>query len=260
MRATTLIMVCVCLMAIPAEAKIRHGSRRNNHQSMQGDQGANLRLDNNASDNANNYLPKETARDAPRDNNSAEAVWWRCPKCGQSCAEWQANTLPNYWTCPSCGEKFYDAESKSPRSSGRGTRRAAAPDRDRGVAMSGTEARVIAAVNKYRDGYGLAPLKADPALMLVGRNAAPYFSHVINGKWCWTRAHEAGFPGWATDDIAEGYESPEDAVQGWATSDGHAHQMRGDFNMNGAWRNYHFNRIGVGISGRKYIAVFGRRD
>ena len=34
--------------------------------------------------------------------------------------------------------------------------------------------------------------------------------------------------------------------------------MRGYFNMNGKWCNYKFNRIGVGICGRKYIAVFGR--
>ena len=27
--------------------------------------------------------------------------------------------------------------------------------------------------------------------------------------------------------------SPEEAVEGWSTSDGHAHQMRGDFKMNG---------------------------
>ena len=116
------------------------------------------------------------------------------------------------------------------------------------------------AVNAYREKKGLEPLTVDPILMKVGRHAAPYFSHCINGKWCWTRAHEAGFAGWATDDIANGYESPEDAVEGWATSDGHARQMRGYFKMNGQWCNYKFNRIGVGISGRKYIAVFGRSD
>jgi len=120
--------------------------------------------------------------------------------------------------------------------------------------------RFVLAVNQYRAGKGLEPLIVDPILMKVAQNAAPYFSHQINGKWCWTRAHEAGFPGWATDDIANGYESPEDAVAGWATSDGHAHQMRGDFNMNGEWKDYKFNRIGVGISGRKYIAVFGHSD
>lgn len=128
------------------------------------------------------------------------------------------------------------------------------------VRLSGNEERLVKAVNAYRKKKGLEPLTVDPVLMKVGRHAAPYFSHNINGKWCWHRAQEAGFPGWATDDIANGYESPEDAVQGWSTSDGHAHQMRGDFKMNGQWRNYKFDRIGVGISGRKYIAVFGRSD
>lgn len=126
--------------------------------------------------------------------------------------------------------------------------------------LSEKEQRLLKAVNAYRDKKGLEPLKVDPTLMKVARNAAPHFSHCINGKWCWDRAHEAGFPGWASDDLAMGYESPEEAVDGWATSDGHAHQMRGDFKMNGQWRNYKFNRIGVGISGRKYIAVFGHAD
>ena len=128
------------------------------------------------------------------------------------------------------------------------------------VRLSQSERRLVEAVNVYRAEYGLEPLTVDPILMKVGRNAAPYYSHCINGKWCWHRAHEAGFRGWATDDIANGYNSPEDAVEGWSSSEGHAHQMRGDFNMNGQWRNYKFNRIGVGISGRKYIAVFGRSN
>jgi uncharacterized protein YkwD len=129
-----------------------------------------------------------------------------------------------------------------------------------GVSISRDEDRLVKAVNAYRAKRGLEPLTVDARLMKVARHAAPYFNHNINGKWCWTRAHEAGFPGWASDDIANGYESPEEAVDGWASSDGHAHQMRGDFNMNGKWQNYHFNRIGVGISGRKYIAVFGRSN
>jgi uncharacterized protein YkwD len=128
------------------------------------------------------------------------------------------------------------------------------------VRLSKCEDRLVKAVNAYRAKKGLEPLTVDPILMKVGRNAAPYFSHCIHGKWCWTRAHEAGFSGWATDDIANGYESPEDAVEGWSTSDGHARQMRGYFNMNGKWCNYKFNRIGVGICCRKYIAVFGRCD
>lgn len=116
------------------------------------------------------------------------------------------------------------------------------------------------AVNDYRDEEGLPPLSVDPALMRVARRAAPCFSHVVDGKWCWHRARQAGFAGWASDNIANGHPTPDDAVEGWAMSHGHAMQMRGYFNMNGRWCNYKFNRIGVGVCGRKYIAVFGRHD
>jgi uncharacterized protein YkwD len=126
------------------------------------------------------------------------------------------------------------------------------------VRLSACEERLVKAVNTYRAKHGLEPLTVDPALMKVARRSAPYYSHCIRGKWCWHRARECGFRGWATDNIANGYETPQEAVQGWATSDGHARQMRGYFKMNGRWCNYKFNRIGVGICGRKYIAVFGR--
>jgi uncharacterized protein YkwD len=133
-------------------------------------------------------------------------------------------------------------------------------DGKRSVRLTKAELRLVKAVNEYRDKKGLSPLSVDARLMRVARHAAPHFSHRINGKWCWHRAREAGFSGWATDDIANGYPTPEDAVVGWSTSHGHAMQMRGFFNMNGRWRNYRFNRIGVGVCGRKYIAVFGRDE
>jgi uncharacterized protein YkwD len=128
------------------------------------------------------------------------------------------------------------------------------------IRLTSQERRLVEAVNEYRDDRGLPPLAVDPTLMRVARRSAPHFSHCINGKWCWHRAREAGFRGWATDNLANGYPTPEDAVQGWATSRGHAMQMRGRFKMNGQWRDYRFNRIGVGVAGRKYIAVFGRDD
>lgn len=128
------------------------------------------------------------------------------------------------------------------------------------IRLTEREHRLVSAVNTYRQERGLAPLSVDPTLMHVARHAAPHFSHCIGGKWCWHRAREAGFRGWASDNIANGYPTPEEAVDGWATSHGHAMQMRGRFKMNGQWRDYRFNRIGVGISGRKYIAVFGRDD
>jgi uncharacterized protein YkwD len=126
--------------------------------------------------------------------------------------------------------------------------------------LSQSELRMVEAVNAYRAEYGLEPLRVNADLMRVARRAAPHFDHVVDGQWCWERAKQAGFNGWATDNIAEGYETPEDAVRGWAASRGHSRQMRGYFRMNDRWQNYRFNRIGVGISGRKYIAVFGRDE
>jgi uncharacterized protein YkwD len=137
---------------------------------------------------------------------------------------------------------------------------AAARQNNSSVRLTRHERQLVDAVNEYRDDRGLPPLSVDPVLMRVARRSAPHFSHCIHGKWCWHRAREAGFSGWATDNIADGYPTPEDAVQGWATSPGHARQMRGGFKMNGRWRDYRFNRIGVGVCGRRYIAVFGRDD
>jgi uncharacterized protein YkwD len=95
------------------------------------------------------------------------------------------------------------------------------------VQLTEKEHRLVNAVNEYRERRGLPPLKVDPILMREARHAAPHYSHVINGKWCWHRCKARGFRGWY-------------------------------FKMNGRWVNYDFDHIGVGISGRKYIAIFGR--
>jgi uncharacterized protein YkwD len=128
------------------------------------------------------------------------------------------------------------------------------------IHLTNKEQRLVNAVNEYREQRGLEPLEVDPVLMREARHAAPHYSHCINGKWCWHRCRQRGFRGWATDNIANGYATSEGAVEGWASSNGHARQMRGYFKMNGRWCNYRFNRIGVGISGRKYIAIFGRES
>ena len=63
-----------------------------------------------------------------------------------------------------------------------------------------------------------------------------------------------------------GYPTPEDAVNGWADEDhdrdpaGHNYQMRGLAHVNGRWVDEGYNRIGVGIVGRNYIAIFGRHN
>jgi len=169
-----------------------------------------------------------------------------------------ASAMLAVWMCIVSGGLLLAAEKKTP------AKVKVAPAIEKigakpAVQLSEKEQRLVNAVNEYREDRGLKPLKVDPILMSEARHAAPHFSHTINGKWCWHRCKQRGFQGWATDDIANGYPTPEDAVQGWSTSDGHARQMRGYFRMNGRWENYKFDRIGVGISGRKYIAIFGRQ-
>lgn len=140
---------------------------------------------------------------------------------------------------------------------------------------SSSEERMIAAVNRYRARYKLPPLKADPVLMRVARKRVPYvdarrsagcpgYNHNACGKWSRQHATSAGFSGPATDNLAMGYETPEGAVDGWAREDrdrnpaGHNYQMRGLSKVNGRWIDEGYNRIGVSIRGRNYIAIFGR--
>jgi hypothetical protein len=156
---------------------------------------------------------------------------------------------------------------------------------DHGNAKSGVSAkcppsaehRLVAAVNKYRARYKLPPLQADPVLMRVARQRAPFvdarrsascpgYNHHACGKWSRQHARSAGFSGPATDNLAMGYETPEDAVRGWADEDrdrdpaGHNYQMRGLSKVNGRWIDEGYNRVGVGIRGRNYIAIFGRQN
>jgi uncharacterized protein YkwD len=137
------------------------------------------------------------------------------------------------------------------------------------------EHRLINAVNRYRARYKLSPLSSDPTLMHIARQRVPFvsagrsagargYNHHACGRWCRQHAREAGFGGPATDNLAMGYETPEGAVDGWASEDsdrdpaGHNYQMRGLAKINGRWVDEGYNRIGVAIRGRNYIAIFGR--
>ncbi len=139
------------------------------------------------------------------------------------------------------------------------------------------EQRLVEAVNVYRSRYKLPPLKVDHTLMSVARERVPFvdqrkgagsmgYNHMACRKWCRDHARSAGFPGPATDNLAMGHESPEDAVKGWGDEDrdrnpaGHNLQMRGQAKINGRWVNERYDRIGVAISGRNYIAIFGRAN
>src|SRR5919106_1685120 len=84
----------------------------------------------------------------------------------------------------------------------------AQPADEKELKLSQVEHRLVKAVNAHRAKHRLAPLAVDPVLMRVARRSAPHYSHVIDGKWCWHRTRQAGFGGWATDDIANGYLTP----------------------------------------------------
>ena len=108
------------------------------------------------------------------------------------------------------------------------------------VAASGVNERMIAAINRYRESFGLPALREDPVLMQVGP---------------------------ASDNLCQGAATPEEAVlDGWGGEDreknpaGHNYQMRGLMNINGRWVDQRFDSVGVAVVGRNFIAIFGRRD
>jgi uncharacterized protein YkwD len=143
--------------------------------------------------------------------------------------------------------------------------------------VSTSEQRLVDAVNGYRARYKLPPLEVDHTLMDVARHRVPFvdsrksagtsgYNHNACGQWSRDHAHRAGFSGPATDNLAMGHESPEDAVRGWGDEDGdrdpagHNFQMRGKAKINGRWVDERYDRIGVAIRGRNYIAIFGRAN
>ncbi len=145
------------------------------------------------------------------------------------------------------------------------------------TSTSSHEQRLVQAVNVYRARYKLPPLEVDHTLMSVARERVPFvdqrkgagsmgYNHMACRMWSRDHARRAGFTGPATDNLAMGHESPEDAVYGWADEDGdrdpagHNLQMRGQAKINSRWVDERYDRIGVAISGRNYIAIFGRAN
>lgn len=135
------------------------------------------------------------------------------------------------------------------------------------AAASGVNERMIAAINRYRESFGLPALREDPVLMQVAQARAPYYDHHALGQWSWEHCHRSGFVGPASDNLCQGAATPEEAVlDGWGGEDreknpaGHNYQMRGYMNINGRWVDQRFDSVGVAVAGRNFIAIFGRRD
>lgn len=124
------------------------------------------------------------------------------------------------------------------------------------------EQRMVNEINEYRARYNLPPLRPDPFLCNVAQTRVAYFHHKHpRYGWVWEHAHKRGYPGHkhCTDNLCQGDISPEDAVDGWATSSvGHNMQMRGYRKINGKWHNFHPTKVGVAVKGRNYIAIFGQ--
>jgi hypothetical protein len=136
--------------------------------------------------------------------------------------------------------------------------------------VSGVEVRMAKSINAYRYDRELRACLIDPVLMEVARARVSIFAH-NHPRFGWVNRHarSAGFDGFATDNLAQGYPTPEDAVgdsvSGWGDerrghSVGHDMQMKGYAKINGRWINKHFDRLGVAQLGRNYIAIFGRLD
>lgn len=98
------------------------------------------------------------------------------------------------------------------------------------------------------------PVEMDPYLRCASRlhslNMADQniLAHELDGQDPTDRAREAGYSGWATENIAQGYPTPEDVVEGWLSSaDGHCENML----------DPNHNDIGVGYYNGWWTQKFG---
>lgn len=104
------------------------------------------------------------------------------------------------------------------------------------------EEQVVALVNQERAKENLPPLTmTEPLKMVAGiraKETSEVFSHTRpNGTRCFTILDEYEIPyGWAGENIAYGYPTPESVVNGWMNSSGHRANIL----------NSNFNHIGVG--------------
>lgn len=120
---------------------------------------------------------------------------------------------------------------------------------------SSYEDEVIKLVNEQRANYGLSPLSKDNGASKVARVRAKEivksFSHTRpNGSSCFTAASELGVTyRSAGENIAFGYSSPKQVVNGWMNSEGHRKNIL----------SASFTKIGVGCyesSGVLYWSQF----
>ena len=104
------------------------------------------------------------------------------------------------------------------------------------------ENEVLRLVNVERERYGLGKLSADEGAVQVAhvraKELVQSFSHTRpNGTSCFTAADESGVTYRAAgENIAYGYSTPEQVVQGWMNSEGHRKNILSSS----------FSKIGIG--------------
>lgn len=125
--------------------------------------------------------------------------------------------------------------------------------------VTAEEWKILSAFNAYREQRRLPRLLVHPTLLRMARERVDVFhhNHPRHG-WAWEHARRLGWRGPATDNLAQGYQHGVDAVDGWASSNGHAMQMRGYMKINGRWVNQHFDYVGAARRGNTYVLVLGR--
>ena len=118
--------------------------------------------------------------------------------------------------------------------------------------------QVLQIVNQERKNAGRKPVRLNPYLNAAALAHSEdmknndFFSHTgSDGSSFGQRAQRAGYEGSPRgENIAWGYSSPSDVMQGWMTSPGHRNNILG---------NGH-NEMGIAKVGRYWTQVFGRGD
>ena len=130
-----------------------------------------------------------------------------------------------------------------------------APPPPGGGGTNAQEQRVLELTNAARRQNGCGPLSLDSSLVeAAGRHASDmvrrhYFDHTNpDGKSAFDRMHAAGFSGGTMgENIAAGYDSPENVVAGWMKSEGHRANIL----------NCSYNKIGIGYDPGRIKSEWG---
>ncbi|MFC7328992.1 CAP domain-containing protein [Marinactinospora rubrisoli] len=127
------------------------------------------------------------------------------------------------------------------------------PDRPSGG--SSLASAVVELVNDERSRAGCPDVRVDGRLTAAAQGhsedmaARDYMDHVSpDGEGPADRAAEVGYPAWSGENVAAGYRTAEDVMNGWMNSDGHRANIL----------NCDNRAIGVGEAERYWTQMFGR--